>query len=398
MSDVASRVDELAVRAARSGTFPPMVSADEVRHRLLYVAILIRNRARRAAWGLLALLPTDGSRALRTTDLAESVDDLANLEPVSQPGARETYAMRLAGDIVIEPRYGWIIAGHTHLVERSMPYHVWTSAVPNLLSKPSLVAAFPRRTREVEALASLRIAWEDNYYHFYNDVLGRLRLVDSVVPPDVPIVLSEAMAREPYVKACIDYGVFGSRDVITQRAGVYLRCPEVYLVDKRGGDRRDWDYFLDRIDHRGPGSGSRRVLLVRSPERGRTLVNGEEVREVCQARGFEVVDTDGWTLAQQIELFRNTSQVIGVHGAGLTNIAFRRGGTLRLLELIPPGPFPLSFNALHNDETDYESLCRYFGFAYSSLIGSINGRIYKRTQNFSVNVDALVAALDDLDG
>jgi capsular polysaccharide biosynthesis protein len=169
------------------------------------------------------------------------------------------------------------------------------------------------------------------------------------------------------------------------------------VVDKCGGDRRDWDYFLDRLDDRGPGDGSRRVLLVRSPERGRALINDGEVRDVCRARGFEVVDTDGWPLADQIELFRDTSLVVGVHGAGLTNVAFRRGGALRLLELIPPGTFPLSFNAAHDDESDYESLCRYFGFAYSSLTGSIRGRIYNRTQNFSVDARALAAALDDLE-
>jgi hypothetical protein len=171
----------------------------------------------------------------------------------------------------------------------------------------------------------------------------------------------------------------------------------VYVVDKRGGDRRDWDYFLDRLDDRGPGAGNRRVLLVRALWRGRAVINAGEVRDICLARGFEVVDTDGWTLAEQIELFRDTDVVVGVHGAGLTNVAFRRGGSLSLLELIPPGPFPLSFNAARDGESDYESLCRYFGFTYSSLIGSIKGRIYKRSQNFSVDARALATALDQLE-
>jgi hypothetical protein len=170
----------------------------------------------------------------------------------------------------------------------------------------------------------------------------------------------------------------------------------VYLLDKRGGERRDWDYFLDRLNARGPGSGNRRVLLVRSPARGRSLVNDDEVRAICRERGFEAVDTDGWSLTDQIDLFRDTSLLVGVHGAGLSNIAFRRGGSLRLLELIPPGPFPLSFNAAHENETDFASLCRYFGFGYSSIVGSIQGRIYARSQDFTVEPRALVAALDGL--
>ena len=373
-----------------------MVSADEVRHRLLYMAILARNRLRRVAWAVLARVPTQASRALHTTDLVES-DDLSIPPLACQPGARDNYALHFTGELVIEPHKGWIVAGRTRLIERSMPYHVWSSAVPYLLAKPSIAAAIGRPARDVGPVASLRMAWDDNYYHFYNDVLGRLRLIESVVPPDVPVLITEAMARQQYVKACIERGVFGARKVIVQPKKTYLRSPEVYVVDKPAGDRRDWDYFLDRLDGRGPGSGGRRVLLVRDPARGRSLINDSEVRDLCRARGFDVVDTDGWTLDEQIDLFRDVSLVVGVHGAGLSNIAFRRGGTLSLLELIPPGPFPLSFNAAHESETDYASLCRYFGFAYSSIVGTINGRIYKRSQNFSVDPLALAAALDDLE-
>ncbi len=373
-----------------------MVSGDEVRHRLLYVAILARNRLRRVAWAVLSHVPTPASRALRTTRLAES-ENPATSPLASQPGARETYALHLAGALVVEPHNGWIVAGHTRLIERSIPYHVWTSAIPHLLAKPSIAAAFARPAQDVGPVASLRIAWDENYYHFYNDVLGRLRLVESVVPPNVPLLISESMARRPYVKVCIERGVFGKREIVVQPTRTYLRSPEVYVVDKRAGDRGDWDYFLDRLDDRGPGAGNRRVLLVRAPSRGRSLTNGDEVQAVCRARGFEVVDTDGWTLDDQIELFRDVSLVVGVHGAGLSNVAFRRGGALRLLELIPPGPFPLSFNAEHETESDYESLCRYFGFDYSSLIGTIKGRIYKRSQNFAVDPRVLAAALDDLE-
>jgi hypothetical protein len=374
-----------------------MASADELRHRLLYLAILVRNTVRRLAWKVLAAVPTRSSRETRSTDLLGPAGATARPTRPSQPGALDHYALHLAGDLVIEPTYGWIISGRTRIIEPSMPYHQWSSLVPNLLAKPSLAAAVRRPTRNVGPVVSLRIAWDDNYYHFYNDVLGRLRLIDSVVPPEVPVLLGGSMAEAPYVQAAIERGVFGDREVILQGADERLRCSEVYLVNKCGGDRRDWDYFLDRLDDRGPGSGNRRVLLVRSPERGRSLGNDSEVRGLCRSRGFEAVDTDGWTLAEQIDLFRDTAVVVGVHGAGLTNIAHRRGGALRLLELIPPGPFPLSFNAEHGDESDYESLCRYFGFGYSSMTGSIDGRLYKRTQDFSVDIAALDAALDALE-
>lgn len=373
-----------------------MLSAGEIRHRAVFGAILLRNQVRRAGWAGLRLVPRGEAGFVQSIDL---LDDDGALEPFhGQPGAWDTYALRISGDLTIEPRYGWIIAGRTHLVERPLPYSTWSKEVPNLLAKPSLRASIGRPVQEADTVISLRIPWEDNYYHFFNDVLARLRLVESLdIEPDVPIVLSAWLAERTYVRESIERGAFGKRPLLIQPSNTHLHCRVVYSVDKRAGDRRDYDYFLDRLVPEGPGDGDRRVLLVRSAWRGRTLTNDTEVRALGAARGFEVVDTEGWTLADQIELFRNTRFLVGVHGAGLTNIIFRRSAPLTLLELIPPGPFPLSFNAMKDDESDYESLCRYFGFGYARAKGTMQQRLYKRSQNFEVDVRELADRLDALD-
>jgi hypothetical protein len=357
---------------------------------------MLRNNVRRAGWAALRHVPTSAPRHV------DSVDLLGEEETPSpfrrQPGAWDTYALRISGDLTIEPRYGWIIAGRTRLVERSLPYSAWSIEVPNLLSTPPLLPTLVGHpAKQADTVISLRIPWEDNYFHFFNDVLGRLRLVESLdIAPDVPVVINEWLARRAYVRESIDRGVFGDRPLLIQPRRTHLRCRVIYSVDKRAGNPRDYDYFVDRFAPADPGTGDRRVLLVRSPSRGRGLTNEGDVRAVCASRGFEVVDTDGWTLADQIELFRNIRLLVGVHGAGLTNIIFRRGAPLTLLELIPPGPFPLSFNAAHEDESDYESLCRYYHFTYSRMTGRMHGRLYKRSQTFEVDVDALAERLDQL--
>ena len=362
----------------------------------MFGAILLRNHVRRAGWAFFRHVPTPFSRAVHSVDLLGEDDEP---EPFhGQPGAWDRYALRISGALTIEPHYGWIVAGRSRLVERPLPYSTWSNEEPNLLSKPALTSSIAWPVRRADTVISMRIPWEDNYYHFFNDVLGRLRLVESLdIDPDVPIVLSEWLAGRSYVRESIARGVFGGRPLLIQPSRTHLRCRVVYSVDKRSGDRRDYDFFLDRLVPEGPGTGDRRVLLVRAARRGRTLTNDAEVRALARSRGFEVVDTEGWSLADQIELFRNTRVLIGVHGAGLTNIIFRRGAPLTLLELIPPGPFPLSFNAIKENESDYESLCRYFGFGYSRLTGTLDGRLYKRSQNFEVDLDSLADRLDAFD-
>lgn len=376
-------------------TVQGVISVGEVRHRLLHRIVLARNRLRREFWSALARLP-QRSRAVGCEELLPEDDTPAPF--AGQPGAWDTYALRFSGDLAIEPKYGWILAGHTGLVDRPMPYYVWSRQFPNLSSQPPLLAVTLTPALRVDAVISLRILWEDNYYHYFNDVLARLRLVESLdIQDDVPIVLSAPLACRAYVRDSIARGAFGGRRVLIQPARTFVRARVVYSVDKRSGDRRDYDFFLDRLLPDGPGAGERRVLLVRSAKRGRSLTNVDDVRRLCERRDFEVVDTEAWSLADQIELFRNTRLIVGVHGAGLTNIIFRRGAPLTLLELIPPGPFPLSFNAVHDDESDYESLCRYFDFEYLSLQGTSAERLYKRSQNFEIDIDELAVCLDQLD-
>src|SRR5262249_7777469 len=43
--------------------------------------------------------------------------------------------------------------------------------------------------------------------------------------------------------------------------------------------------------------------------------------------------TDDLSLQEQIELFQGARYVVGLHGAGLTNIIYRRAAPLALLEL-----------------------------------------------------------------
>ena len=377
-------------------TVQGVISVGEVRHRLLYRAVLVRNRLRREFWSALGRLPLPlSSQRVECEELLPRDDTPAPFD--GQPGAWDTYALRFSGDLAIEPKYGWILAGHARLVDRPMPYYVWSRQFPNLSSQPSLLAVAVTPSVRVDAVISLRILWEDNYYHYFNDVLARLRLVESLdIPDDVPVVLSAPLASRAYVRDSIERGAFGRRRVLIQSARTFVRARVVYSVDKRSGDRRDYDFFLDRLVPDGPGDGERRVLLVRSPKRGRSLTNVDAVRRLCALRGFEVVDTEAWSLSDQIELFRNTRVIVGVHGAGLANIIFRRGAPLTLVELIPPGPFPLSFNAVHDDESDYESLCRYFDYEYSSLTGRSEERQYKRSQNFEIDLDKLAERLDEI--
>jgi capsular polysaccharide biosynthesis protein len=72
------------------------------------------------------------------------------------------------------------------------------------------------------------------------------------------------------------------------------------------------------------------------------------------------VDTDGLSLHDQVELFSKTRYLAGIHGAGLTNLFFRKNAPLTLLELLP-GDYI---------QPHYFWLCKGMGHDYDCIAGT----------------------------
>ena len=86
-----------------------------------------------------------------------------------------------------------------------------------------------------------------------------------------------------------------------------------------------------RARARGLGLGlrsrARRLFVGRNPLRERVLLNGGAVHDLLRARGFEILDTERMSVAEQVALFARAEAVVGIKGAGLVNTVFCPAGT-----------------------------------------------------------------------
>lgn len=99
---------------------------------------------------------------------------------------------------------------------------------------------------------------------------------------------------------------------------------------------------LDRLRDRiyalaGPAGPQtpRRYMLDRAPGLPRNITNRDEVNRLLQARGVRLGDPATLSPRDQLMLFAHVDLLIGVHGAGLTNLAYQPRGA-RVIELLPP--------------------------------------------------------------
>jgi len=271
------------------------------------------------------------------------------------------YLYRYTGGVVIEPAYGYALTGVRTLIPASMPYY-WQAGRP--LFPRHLRAWAGRRGKTVRerAVISLRDFGEDNYFHFYDDVLGRLALAERCgVGDGAPLVIGKRLYDRPYARAALWRGALRGRRLIVQDDNCYVEAGEIIFGKAMPHVRDTFDGALDLL---GVPDADRaragRVFLTRRRDRGRVIANIAEVEEVCAGYGFEAVDADELTLEEQITLFTGARYVVGIHGAGLVNIMFRRGAPLSLLEIFPPDNIP----------PHYYWMSQGYGFGYDALRGA----------------------------
>lgn len=265
---------------------------------------------------------------------------------------------------VILPGAGWVVTWPFALQERAMiDYKAWAAVRPG--ARRYLIDRACARPQYIETVLSLRTLGEGNYFHTIWDIIGgRLRLAEECgVPGDVPIVIAPALAAAPFFKEMVTLTRLRQHTWIVQDH--MIESERIFFGQSDRMNRANLDYarlLLDVPD--SDPTADRRLFLTRSSTT-RTLTNEQEIEDLVSRFGFEIVDTGCMSLIEQMETFADARYVIGIHGAGLTNLIFRKNAPLGLLELFDPA----YVRKWRVPQGHYFFLCRALGFEYVALVG-----------------------------
>jgi capsular polysaccharide biosynthesis protein len=176
---------------------------------------------------------------------------------------------------------------------------------------------------------------EDNYAHFFLDIVPKLLLAERFPElHNLPFIIGRTLAEKGYFQNLLrGSGLANRRWIVQDRAAIKVK--KLYCL-KGIALTRDWVEGVGRLFGltQAPG-GQRRIFLKRNAAR-RPLVNQAEIEHFLVSHGFEPVDAAALSHPEQIELFRSVRYLVAEHGAGIMNILFRQGAPLSLLEIFPP--------------------------------------------------------------
>lgn len=274
------------------------------------------------------------------------------------------FVCRAVGPIYLEPTFGYLISEDGYLLEESLlpnfshPHPAWRVALPT----PRAFTKARRSDRQVQhhrCVISLRHLWEWNYYHFYLDVLGKLQLFDHIgIDPETPLVLGRYARELPFVQQVLAQGKLPARNWIIQDDG-YIVADEIYFCRTRQRYKDKMDYLLDYMDvPNRPAADHKRIFLSRRQGTPRSVLNMAQIKPLLDAYDFQIIDTAGLSVTKQIDLFAKTGYLLAVHGAGMTNLIFRRDAPMSVVEI-----HPTTYVSV-----DYRNMCHEWGYQFDRLV------------------------------
>jgi capsular polysaccharide biosynthesis protein len=243
------------------------------------------------------------------------------------------------------------------------------------------------------------------YYHWLVEGVPRiLDLIDDGTDFDrYPLILPPLEGFQRQVLEVL--GISPDRQVITLEKDDWLHVDECIsptanfpfaapgLGDPSGQPdgnllRRIRERLLERLPVVAEGSAlsPSRLYISRSraAKRKFTIQAENIVRSILESRGFQPICLEDLPWAEQARLASSAEFIVGLHGAGLTNILFARGG--RLLEFQNPleaRPY-------------FALMARELNMKYAYILGNLDGQS-SRFDNITIDPETLIEILRRLE-
>ncbi len=241
---------------------------------------------------------------------------------------------------------------------------------------------------------------ENNYYHWLTECLARFYLLEkSSFKPDYYILSNSTSFQRQYIEVLgIDQDKVLTPDensVLQSEIIVPSLINNWEFVDFRGhiSYQKQWlphwigNLYKEKLNLKQK-KVDRKIYISRASAEHRRIENEHEILGYLEARSYEIVELEKMTVVEQIELFSTASIVLGLHGAGFSNIYFCPESTI-ICEI---------FSGYYHDSS-YKILAHALNLKYTYLIGESkkNSEIHPQKEDVYVNPRKLEFALRQLE-
>ena len=239
-------------------------------------------------------------------------------------------------------------------------------------NKYGLINRLPHRVDETVVSLLTGGGGNYNYYHWLFDVIPRLFVLEEshIVGGNFKLLVPDN--RLPFQEKTLSRLGFYGENVLPSRD--YSHCVARRLIvisHPKAGSRNQsgkvslWicerlrQAYMSTVQKTSSGDDRLRLYISRGDNTNqRVLVNEMRLLDQLASRGFQSVELSKLSFDEQVDLFSRAEAVIGVHGAGLSNLVFAPSGCL-VIEIAGESYCP----------TMFEEIAAHRCLKYSRLLG-----------------------------
>ena len=263
----------------------------------------------------------------------------------------------------IEPHTGWGVSLNNELIYPSLGF----ASAPHV-RKPSFIETYlnKKSITNLERIISFRDTGEENYFHFFNDVLAKLFfLQDNKIQLDeYSLVVSHKLYGKHYFQYYLSNSFLGHLKWYVQKEDEWIEFGSAIFCKPFTHTKKYFDKAVQLAKPEVTEDVAKRVFLTRSASTHRFIENLSEIEPILQKFNFEAIDSSKLRFEEQIKIFSRCRYLVAIHGAGITNVMFRSGKPLSLLEIVNPS----SYVPFH-----YIMMSKLYNYEYAVMVG-VKGR------------------------
>lgn len=164
--------------------------------------------------------------------------------------------------------------------------------------------------------------WSYEYFHWLTDALPRLLVAEQFIE-NHEVILPLKFRKSPYV----DSLKFFDQKVSFYDPKFRVSVQELLIPSHTAPTGNYNKEIINRLRERFNRNSdkltpSRKIFASRGKARFRKITNEAEVVRLVISFGYEVHYFEDYSFPDQVSLMQQTSHLIGLHGAGLTNMLF----------------------------------------------------------------------------
>ena len=191
----------------------------------------------------------------------------------------------------------------------------------------------------------------NNYFHFMFDILPKIYLFNSKIDLGTIDYFYVSDPKKWQIKIFNILGI-NKKKLLSSKKYKHILADEIYAVDhpwyNKGYVQKNCQKIPKWIVHKNrkiffnnlkniiKNKSKKKIFLDRSTSKYNhcQIKNLNDIKKLMLEKKFKIFKPEFLSFEKQIDLFKNSSIIIGAHGAALSNIIFCKPGT-KIIEIIP---------------------------------------------------------------